>query len=240
MGCFNSASPVRVLGSVQHTRWRSEFVSDAHRETEVVLLGEGAIGALLGILDAIPDQGNVQVDGVKLTTQNLGSWNKQIGYVPQEVFLVDDTINRNIALGLDDGQIDYEKVKKAASMAKIHEFISNELPNGYQSNVGDRGVRLSGGQRQRIGLARAFYRSPELLILDEATNALDSITESAVIEAVKNVPQDLTVILIAHRLSTVKHADRIILLHDGKIIDQGNYQTLLDRNAVFKTMTEIN
>jgi len=196
------------------------------------------VDLIVGLLE--PDKGSIEVDGVKLTENNRQAWNQQIGYVPQEVFLIDDSISRNIALGQQDQQIDQEKVKEAARMAKIHDFIVNDLPHGYDSNVGDRGVRLSGGQRQRIGLARAFYRSPELLILDEATNALDSITEAAVIDSIKNAPRDFTVIVIAHRLSTVKHADRIVLLNEGKILDQGNYQTLLDRNEVFKTMTEIN
>jgi ABC-type multidrug transport system fused ATPase/permease subunit len=181
----------------------------------------------------------IQIDNSVLDRSNVRSWNTQIGYVPQEVFLFDDTITRNIAMGLQDLHIDSNRVESAARMANIHEFITSEMPQGYESRVGDRGVRLSGGQKQRIGLARAFYRNPSLLILDEATNALDRITESAVINSIKN-SRDLTVIIVAHRLATVKHADQIYLLQEGRILDQGNYHALLERNEIFKEMTQVN
>lgn len=194
------------------------------------------IDLIVGQLE--PQQGTIQIDNTSLDRSTVRSWNHQIGYVPQEVFLFDDTISRNIAMTFEDEGIKMEQVEYAARTANIHQFITSELPKGYQQEVGDRGVRLSGGQKQRIGLARAFYRNPKLLILDEATNALDSITESAVVESLKQL-EDLTVIIIAHRLSMVRHADHIFLLQDGKIIDEGNYDLLLDNNKMFREMAQV-
>jgi len=194
------------------------------------------INLIAGLLE--PQQGTIEIDKMFLDRSTVRSWNQQIGYVPQEVFLFDDTISRNIAMTFNDQDLNMEQVTYAAQTANIHEFIVNELSKGYQQQVGDRGVRLSGGQRQRIGLARAFYRNPRLLILDEATNALDSITESAVIESLKMF-DDLTVIIIAHRLSMVRHADHIFLLQNGEIIDEGNYDFLLDSNKIFKEMAQV-
>ena len=124
-------------------------------------------------------------------------------------------------------------------MANIHQFISSELSDGYNHQVGDRGVRLSGGQRQRIGLARAFYRNPELIILDEATNALDSITESSIIESIKQSTKNVTVVMVSHRLSTVKHADCIYVVKDGELIDEGSYDQLLNNNQIFRDLAQI-
>ena len=186
-----------------------------------------------------PQSGAVKIDGMDLKESNARAWNRQIGYVPQDVFLFDDTIARNIAIGQKDEDISTNRIEAAARQASIHDFISNELPKGYQNTVGDRGVRLSGGQRQRLGLARALYRNPELLILDEATSALDNITENAVIESLKKTTEGLTVIIIAHRLSTVKHADCIFLLNEGKIVVSGPYDTLLDTSEIFREMVQL-
>lgn len=195
------------------------------------------VNLIVGLFQA--QGGALKIDDVELNESNSRSWNRQIGYVPQDVFLFDDTIARNIAIGINDSEINIERIEAASRMANIHDFISEELPNGYQNIVGDRGVRLSGGQRQRLGLARALYRNPELLILDEATSALDNITENAVIESLKETTKSLTVIIIAHRLSTVKHADCIYLLKDGQIIAEGPYKTLLDTSELFREMVQL-
>jgi ATP-binding cassette subfamily C protein len=192
------------------------------------------VNLIVGLLQ--PQSGNILIDQVPLDPSNTRAWNRQIGYVPQDVFLFEDTIARNIAIGIKDKDIDPKQLESAARLANIHDFIVNELPDGYQNNIGDRGVRLSGGQKQRVGLARAFYRRPGLIILDEATNALDSITENSVIEALNNVKGDITVIIIAHRISSVKNADCIYLLEKGKIKAKGHYEMLIDTNDTFREM----
>jgi ABC-type multidrug transport system fused ATPase/permease subunit len=156
--------------------------------------------------------------------------------VPQSIFLTDDTIAANIAFGVPKDQIDMAVVERAARAAALHDFVLSDLPQGYETMVGERGVRLSGGQRQRIGIARALYRDPTLLIMDEATSALDNITERVVMEAVQNIRADKTIILIAHRLSTVKSCDTIFLMERGRLLAQGSYDELLAGNEVFRRM----
>ncbi len=195
------------------------------------------VNLLVGLLQ--PQQGSILIDNNALDSLNSRAWNLQIGYVPQDIFLFDDTVARNIAIGQNDEEIDISKVESAARLANLHQFIVDDLPNRYQSLIGDRGVRLSGGQKQRLGLARAFYREPQLLILDEATNALDSITENAVIKALKNLAGNLTVIIIAHRLSTVRHVDCIYFLEQGRLKAVGQYQELLEKNETFREMANL-
>lgn len=194
------------------------------------------IDIILGILP-ITD-GDLSVDGVPVTDENRRSWQDTIGYVPQEIYLTDDTIARNIAFGIRQEKIDMPAVEKAARTAALHDFVINDLPDGYQTTVGERGVRLSGGQRQRIGIARALYRNPSLLIMDEATSALDNITERVVMEAVHNIRSDKTIILIAHRLSTVKECDKIFLMEHGRVSDVGTYDELVNQNATFREMAK--
>ena len=192
------------------------------------------IDILLGLL--WPNRGEIIVDGTKLSADNLRMWQKNIGYVPQHVYLSDDTITRNIAFGVPDHEIDRQAVQHAAQLANIHDFITDVLPNKYETVVGERGIRLSGGQRQRIGIARALYYNPSLLVFDEATSALDGITENTILEAIYNLTHKKTMIIIAHRLSTVKECDIIYLLEHGRIVSQGTYQGLLATNRQFRMM----
>jgi ABC-type multidrug transport system fused ATPase/permease subunit len=150
-----------------------------------------------------PTSGSILVDNVPVSDANLREWRKIIGYVPQDIFLIDDTVARNIAFGLPDSQIDRQRLREVAAATQILDFVEDELPHGFESLVGERGIRLSGGQRQRIGLARALYRKPELLILDEATSALDIATEAEVMRSINAMQGQITMIVVAHRLSTI-------------------------------------
>jgi len=194
------------------------------------------VDLMVGLLQ--PQMGEIRIDGTILTEKNAVTWQNQIAYVPQEVFLLDDTILKNVALG-DSSSVDWKRLKYAMQIANIRDFVEGDLPKKYDTIIGEQGVRLSGGQRQRLGLARALYRQPQVLILDEATSALDSITESAVIDSLKAHTQDLTIIVIAHRLSTVRHADCIYLLEKGRIVSEGNYEKLIQNSEVFREMVEL-
>ena len=184
------------------------------------------VDIILGLLEA--QKGNLEVDGQVITKQNLRAWQQSIGYVPQNIFLADDTIAANIALGVETKDINQLALEKASKIANLHEFVVSELPKKYQTSVGERGVRLSGGQRQRIGIARALYHDPQVLILDEATSALDNQTEKAVMDAVNNIKKDITIILIAHRLNTVKNCDIIFKLDKGQLISEGTFKDLIE------------
>jgi ABC-type multidrug transport system fused ATPase/permease subunit len=192
------------------------------------------VDLILGLLEA--QQGTLMVDGQVITEQNRRAWQREIGYVPQQIYLADDTVAANIAFGVDAKDIDQEAVVRAAKIANLHGFVADELPLQYQTTVGERGVRLSGGQRQRIGIARALYHNPQVLILDEATSALDNITEKAVMEAVENLGHEITIILISHRLSTVKACDTIFLLEKGELKAQGTYDELMHESLRFRAM----
>lgn len=193
-----------------------------------------AVDLILGLL--VAEKGRIEVDGQLISEENLTAWRKIIGYVPQHIYLADDSISANIAFGLDEKEVNQVAVERSAKIAALHDFIENELPNKYQTNVGERGVRLSGGQRQRIGIARALYHNPKILILDEATSALDNLTEDAVMEAITELGDEITIILIAHRLGTVKACDTIFLLESGKITAKGSYEELLIESKKFEAM----
>jgi ABC-type multidrug transport system fused ATPase/permease subunit len=184
------------------------------------------VDIILGLLE--PQKGTLQVDGKNITKKNSRSWQRCIGYVPQHIYLSDDTVAGNIAFGVNPQDINLSAVKKAAKIANIHEFVLELLPNKYQTRIGERGVKLSGGQRQRIGIARALYQSPKVLVLDEATSALDNLTEQVVMKSIYNLDQVMSIIIIAHRLNTVKNCDIIFKFDKGKIINQGKFSEVID------------
>lgn len=196
------------------------------------------VDIILGLLT--PQKGEFSVDGVKIGENNILNWQKNLGYVPQHIYLSDDTIINNIAFGIPGEKINRKAVEYAARISNLHDFIISELPNGYETIVGERGIRLSGGERQRVGIARALYHDPEVLVLDEATSSLDGITESAVLEAINNVAKLKTIIIIAHRLTTVKNCDIIYLVDKGKITGQGTYDELMSSSASFRAMAKMN
>ncbi|MBW4518509.1 MAG: ABC transporter ATP-binding protein/permease [Scytolyngbya sp. HA4215-MV1] len=181
------------------------------------------VDVILGLL--IPQSGDIQVDGLSIYS-DLRSWQNLIGYIPQSIFLIDDTIERNIAFGLPDHQIDAQRLEKAIRAAQLTEVIEH-LPNGVKTRVGERGIMLSGGQRQRVGIARALYHKREILVLDEATSALDNETERLVTEAIQALSGIKTMIIIAHRLTTLEHCDQVYLLDKGAIVRSGSLQEVM-------------
>jgi ABC-type multidrug transport system fused ATPase/permease subunit len=191
---------------------------------------------LLGLL--APQSGEISVDGREINDTNRKYWQKNLGYVPQAIYLTDDTIRNNIAFGVSPEKINEDSIIQAAKLANIHDFVVTELESGYDTIIGERGIRLSGGQRQRIGIARAIYHDPSVLILDEATSALDSLTENAIMDAIKNIRHKKTIIIIAHRITTVKHCDVIYMMDKGKFVDHGTYKELYTRNEVFRGMAD--
>ena len=190
---------------------------------------------IMGLLE--PTSGVINVDGKALTDVELLKWRKNIAHVPQSIFLIDSSLAENIAFGIPKEFIDLERVKKSAEQAQIAGFIENDL-DGYDAKVGERGIRLSGGQRQRIGIARALYKNASILIFDEATSALDDKTEKAVIEAIENLNQNLTILFIAHRLTTLRNCDRIIELKDGSVIHDESYETMLKVSPSFRSLRD--
>ena len=180
------------------------------------------VDIILGLLR--PQAGEMRVDGVPLADANLRAWQNGLGYVPQHIYLTDDTIASNIAFGIPNAQIDREAVERAARIAKIHDFISQELPEGYGTVVGERGIRLSGGQRQRIGIARALYHDPAVLVFDEATSALDTDTEAAVMEAIQHLAGTKTILIIAHRMTTLRNCDVLHVLRGGRLVESSTYE----------------
>ncbi len=188
------------------------------------------VDILLGLLT--PGTGEVLMDGRDIQA-NLRNWQDQIGYVPQTIFLTDDTLRRNVAFGLANEQIDDVAIQRAIRAAQLEEFATS-LSDGLETFVGERGIRLSGGQRQRIGIARALYHDPAVLVLDEATSALDTETERGVMQAITALQGSKTVLIIAHRLSTVEHCDRLYRLHEGRLVEDGIPSTMVPHNPTLK------
>jgi len=189
----------------------------------------------LGVLD--PTSGSIEIDGRPLA-ESKRAWQRSIGYVPQAPQLLDDTLARNVALGIADEQIDSVRLQEAVRAAQLEDFVAR-LPAGLQTVVGERGARISGGERQRIAVARALYRDPSILIFDEATASLDNETEQSLTETVEGLRGQKTLLVIAHRLTTVERCDRLVFLSNGRILDVGSYADLVARNERFRTMARV-
>jgi ABC-type multidrug transport system fused ATPase/permease subunit len=195
------------------------------------------IDIILGLHDSA--EGTLSIDGNIINKKTKKSWQKIIGYVPQSVNLVDDSVINNIAIGIKAGEIDYKLAEECAKLAHIHDFIK-ELPNGYNTHIEENGARLSGGQKQRLGIARALYQKPKILIMDEATNSLDSVTEKNIMQSLdENFKKKITIILVAHRLNLLKECNTIFFLEKGCLKAQGTYRELSETNDDFKRMIEI-
>ncbi len=191
---------------------------------------------ILGLLQ--PQKGKILVDGVPLQGERLHQWQAAIAHVPQQIYLSDSTLTGNIAFGIPERQVDLSRVRWAAKLAQLAEFIEG-LPAGYDTYVGERGIRLSGGQRQRIGIARALYKNASVIVFDEATSALDNATEREVMAAIEGLSGDFTIILIAHRLSTVERCDLVVELSQGRVVAQGRYTELISQSSSFRQMAGI-
>ena len=192
------------------------------------------VDIILGLLS--PQKGQIIVDGQAISSKNLRAWQRSVGYVPQDIFLTNASIAENIAFGVLPTEIDFERVVSSARSAEIDAFINDELPEGYNTEVGERGVRLSGGQRQRVGVARALYRDADLIVFDEATSALDNVTERAVMNSLESLHHDKTVIIIAHRLSTIKFCDRVLVMDSGRVTGLGSFEDLLQNNKTLRAL----
>jgi ATP-binding cassette, subfamily B, bacterial PglK len=192
-----------------------------------------ALDLLMGLL--MPVEGDVLVDGEPVMGDRIRAWQRSIAHVPQSIFLADASLAENIAFGVRREAIDMERVRQAAHQAQIADFIEGRS-DGYDAWVGERGIRLSGGQRQRIGIARALYKRATVLIFDEATSALDNATEQSVMDAIDGLDRDLTIVLIAHRLTTVRRCDVIAELAHGRVVAQGTYDQLIEASASFRRM----
>jgi subfamily B ATP-binding cassette protein MsbA len=183
-----------------------------------------------------PSSGRITIDGVNICEVNLSSLRSQIGLVSQDLILFNDTARNNIAYGLED--ISLEKVVEAAKAAEAHDFVM-KLPQGYESNIGEKGTLLSSGQRQRLAIARALLKDPPILIFDEATSALDSESEKLIQTALENIMKDRTVFIIAHRLSTVRSADKIFVVDGGRISEIGTHDELLEKNGIYRKLYDL-
>ena len=210
--------------------------------TRVGLVGSTGSGKsttldlLMGLLS--PTERNILVDGEPITGSRLKAWQRAIAHVPQGIYLADISLAENIAFGVTPNAINIDRVREAARQAQIADFIESR-PDGYNVLVGERGVRLSGGQRQRIGIARALYKNASVLVFDEATSALDNATEQSVMDAIEGLNRDLTILIIAHRLTTVRRCDNIVELENGRVVAQGTYEQLLECSPSFRNMAAV-
>lgn len=189
---------------------------------------------ILGLLS--PTEGYIRADGIVIDEATRSRWQQSVAYVPQEIFLIDASIYENIAFGIPVKQIDQARAEEAGRLAQLDGFVRKDLPQGYETRVGERGVRLSGGQRQRIGIARALYHDADLIIFDEATSALDTLTEREVMVAIDATPGDKTMLIIAHRLTTVRSCDRIIVMEQGKVVAIGSWAELMEKSDAFREL----
>lgn len=226
------SSPSLVLNKMNLTIEKGKAIGIVGRS------GSGK-STLVDILMGLYDEydGKVLVDDSDIK-DDIRRWRSQIGYVPQNIFLLDNTMRRNIAFGIPDSEINEEQLKTAIKYAHLDELIAS-LDDGIETQIGEKGLKLSGGQRQRIGIARALYHNPEILIFDEATSALDNLTEKYIVQAINEIKGRCTMIIIAHRLTTVEKCDEIIMLRDGKITDRGDYNYLSSHSSEFKELATI-
>lgn len=226
------ASGTKVLSGIRF---------DIPRGTRVGIVGRTGSGKttlldlLLGLLT--PTSGTVKIDGKPLGGELVARWHRSVSYVPQQVIILDDTLARNIAFGVPDAQVDIKRVVAAARTANIHDFIVKDLPSSYETVVGERGIRLSGGQRQRIGIARALYEDKDVIVFDEATSEVDTLTERAINDAIASLSRTKTIFVVAHRFSAIRSCDRVLLLDAGSIVAQGTYEELL-KNPKFRELAE--
>ena len=203
-------------------------------KTKVGIIGTTGSGKttivdiILGLLE--PQKGIFKIDNQIINQKNIKTWTESIGYMPQNIYLTDDTIAANIAFGIDQKKINKEQLEKVSKIANLHDFITQELPKKYQTIVGERGVKLSGGQCQRIGIARALYHNPKVLVFDEATSSLDIETEKSVMDAIRNIKEDITIIMIAHRVNTLKDCDNIFKIENGKVVSEGNFNLIMSKD----------
>jgi|APSaa5957512535_1039671.scaffolds.fasta_scaffold39630_2 ATP-binding cassette, subfamily B, bacterial PglK len=237
--CFNS-----INFSYNDDAWSiNNFKLIINKGDSIGIVGKTASGKstvvdlLMGLLS--PDKGEVLIDDIPVTNKNLSHWQQSISHVPQNIYLSDSTILENIAFGVNYEDIDLDRVEYAATCANIHDTIL-KYDNGYQTMIGECGVRLSGGQRQRLGIARALYKKSDIIIFDEATSALDTVTEGAIIDSMKELDTNLTIIMIAHRISTIRHCDKIIEMDQGSIVSQGTYEQILKSSDSFRKLNSIN
>jgi ABC-type multidrug transport system fused ATPase/permease subunit len=192
---------------------------------------------LMGLLEAT--EGSILFDGLPATGERLRAWQRSVAHVPQGIYLLDSTLAENIAFGIPPKAIDMERVKQAAAEARIADFIEG-CPEGYTAVVGERGIRLSGGERQRVGIARALYKRSSVLVFDEATSALDNATEQSIMDTIERLDRDLTIIIIAHRVTTVRRCDRIVELIGGGAIEYQSYEQMVERSPSARQMARQN
>jgi len=227
--CLNNLSFKYAADSIENTSWILKSINltivKGERIGFIGVTGSGKSTLLDIIMGLLPStSGELTIDGELITSKNIKAWQAHIAHVPQNIYLSDSTIEENIAFGIHKEKINHQQVEKAAKQAQIAELIE-EWEEGYQTSVGEQGIRLSGGQRQRIGIARALYKEADVLVFDEATSALDNETEQAVMEAIDGLGRDLTILTIAHRLTTLKGCDRIVKI-DNNIAQIGSYQEI--------------
>ena len=190
------------------------------------------VNLLLGLY--FPEEGTLKVDKEVINKSNVRSWQSSIGFVPQEIYLSDEKVKNNIAFGIPDHEIDMNRIIKTSQIAKIFDFISNELPEKFNTLIGERGSRISGGQKQRIGIARALYHNPSFIVFDEATSSLDNITEKNISDTIFKTLKSETIVMVAHRISTIKNCDVIYVINKGKVEAKGTYDMLLNTNDLFR------
>ncbi len=229
-----------VVENHEESDWVLKSIDmDIAVNTTVALVGDTGSGKstladiILGLL--LPQRGCIRVDGNEISKESLYHWRQSIAHVPQTIFLSDNSIKENIAFGTPVEKIDIHRVKEAARLACIDDFIENS-PLGYDDIVGERGIRLSGGQRQRIGIARALYKQASIIVFDEATSSLDNTTEAEVMDAINNLSGKITMIIIAHRLTTIRSADRVYEIRDGEVVGSGKYEELIEYSDTFRVM----